>query len=73
VKRKSVDPRASAATLAVVMSGPDPKPPSRSSSLSPAQAQRDARLAKALRDNLRRRKAAPASPPKTDPDTPKAD
>ena len=37
-----------------------------------SKAERDARLAKALRDNLRRRKAAPAAAPKPDKDRPKA-
>jgi len=47
----------------------DPKPPAN----SPAKARRDARLAKALRDNLRRRKAPPAAPAPPDPDTLKGD
>jgi len=69
VKRKSVDAGASAANLAAAMTGQAPKPPA----TSPSKAEREARLAKALRDNLRRRKASPASPPKVGFDTPKAD
>jgi len=69
VKRNSVDAPASAANLTDAMTAQRQKPPAK----SPSQAERDARLAKALRDNLRRRKAPPASAPKTDPDPPKAD
>ena len=69
MKRKSVDWRARGANLDAAMSGPDPKQPAK----SPSQAERDKRLAKALRDNLRRRKAAPAAPDLPDRDGPKAD
>ena len=69
VKRKSVDGRAPAANLAAAMTGQAPKPPAK----SPSQVQRDQRLAKALRDNLRRRKAAPPAAAPSGPDTPKAD
>jgi hypothetical protein len=57
------------------MAGSDPKPPpGRSAEEKPsAKDERNARLAQALRTNLRRRKAAPASPPKADSDIPKAD
>jgi len=51
------------------MSGNDAKSPVK----SPAQAARDARLAKALRDNLRRRKAPSSPAPEAEPDPPKAD
>ena len=51
------------------MAGPDPKSPSKPS----AKDLRNARLAQALRTNLRRRKAAPPTPPATDADPPKAD
>ena len=69
MKRKSVDRRAQDANLAPAMADLDPKPPAN----SPAKARRDARLAKALRDNLRRRKAPPAAPAPPDPDTLKGD
>jgi len=69
VKRKSVDAPASAANLVGVMTAQGQKPPAK----SPSQAERDARLAKALRDNLRRRKAAPPLSPETAADAPKAD
>ena len=49
------------------------KPTPNTLGISPAKAERDARLAKALRSNLRRRKA-PASPfAAPDEDAPKAD
>jgi hypothetical protein len=57
------------ANLAIDMTGQAPKPPAK----SPSQAERDKRLAKALRDNLRRRKAAPSAPAPSAPDAPKAD
>jgi hypothetical protein len=45
------------------MSGPKPPPPSKPAA-KPDPGDREARLAKALRDNLRRRKAAaPPKPP----------
>jgi len=69
VKRKSVDRCAQPANLAAAMTDKTVKPPA----TSPAKAERDARLAKALRNNLRRRKA-PASPSAApDEDAPKAD
>ena len=51
------------------MAGSDPKPPPRPS----AKDERNARLAQALRDNLRRRKAPPTSPGGPGPDDQKAD
>jgi hypothetical protein len=69
VKRKSVDAPASAANLVGVMTAQGQKPPAK----SPSQAERDARLAKALRDNLRRRKAPPTAPDRAEAETPKAD
>jgi hypothetical protein len=51
------------------MAGSDPKPPSKPS----VKDDRNARLALALRTNLRRRKAASASPAKADPQSKKAD
>jgi hypothetical protein len=43
------------------MTKPDPKQTS-----TPGQQSREARLAKALRENLRRRKAPPPAPPESD-------
>jgi len=51
------------------MSANDAKSPAK----SPSQAARDARLAQALRDNLRRRKAPPTPATGADKDAPKAD
>ncbi len=73
MKRKSVDPCTQPANLAADMTDQASKPTPNTLGISPAKAERDARLAKALRSNLRRRKA-PASPfAAPDEDAPKAD
>jgi len=57
------------------MAGSDPKPPpGRPAKEKPsAKDERNARLARALRTNLRRRKAAPTPAAPADPDPQKAD